>query len=61
MYTVLNDPRRLEEAYKDLLMDGSTFNYAVGCSVGSDACSINEECIPNAAKSRAGIRQLCHI
>lgn len=56
MYNVINDPRKLEEAYKELLMDDATYAYgAVSCNVGiDDMCMPNEECVQNYQKSRAG-------
>lgn len=47
--------KKLEDMYKDLLLDTSTFSYATGCNVGiDDTCLPNEECIANYPKSRAG-------
>lgn len=56
MYNVINDPRKLEEAYKEILLDDSDFPYSVvSCNVGiDDTCMPNEECVQNYQKSRAG-------
>lgn len=57
IYKMLSDPRRLENAYKNILdnIGESTFEYTA-CSVGIDEnCSHHEECVQNFPKSRAGI------
>lgn len=52
---MLNDNRRLQDIYKDLVMDESTYNYDSGCEVGTDnGCAPNEICVQNYPKSRAG-------
>lgn len=56
MYSFINDPRKLEEAYKDLLMDESTFPYNTpSCNIDlENMCMVNEECVQNTPKSRIG-------
>lgn len=54
MLNVLTNPQKLEDMYKDLIMDGSTPFTLNGCTVGTDTCSVNEECVQNYPKSRAG-------
>lgn len=54
MLSVLRNPQKLEDMYKDLIMDGSATFSLDGCTVGTDSCPPNEECIQNYPKSRAG-------
>jgi hypothetical protein len=55
VYNALNDNRRLQDIYKDLVMDESAYNYDIGCDVGADiGCAPNEVCMQNYPKSRAG-------
>lgn len=54
MLSVLANPQRLEDMYKDLLLDGSNTFSLISCTVGTDTCPPNEECVQNYPKSRAG-------
>lgn len=54
MLSVLTNPQKLEDMYKDLIMDDNNAFALNGCNVGIDNCLPNEECIQNFPKSRAG-------
>lgn len=56
MYNILNDPERFEDAFRDLLKEKKFVTETGYCEVGIDnTCDINEVCIPQHTKSRAGI------
>ncbi|CAH1180374.1 unnamed protein product [Phaedon cochleariae] len=57
IYSILNDRNRFEDAVKDLMREES-FERSSYCEVGiENACLPNEECVPQHAKSRAGVCQ----
>lgn len=55
MISILNDPNRFEDAYRDLLMEETFNSDTVSCEVGIDTtCLRNEVCAPQHSKSRNG-------
>lgn len=55
MINILNDRNRIEDVYRDLLMEESLNSDTVSCEVGIDTvCLRNEVCAPQHTKSRAG-------
>ncbi|KAJ8953581.1 hypothetical protein NQ318_003003 [Aromia moschata] len=58
VYNILSNRNRLEDAYNDLLAEGSFNSDTESCEVGIDStCEMNEVCVSQHPKSRGGICQ----